>query len=658
MNRSFLIAFIAAPLVVCPLAAAELPAAWQHFQTIRLNQAGLLRLDLPVATLDAAQADLRDVRLFDDTGREVPFLLERTAPQRPASRPAAAFKSSLSGDATVVTITTGPPQPLQAVTLETPAPDFLKAVTIEGSADGRSWTRLASGELFFRQFGASRLQLPLDGRAWPQLRLTLDNRRSPPIPITGARVHPAPVEQVPRHPLGVEIVEREEAGQQTRLTLRLAAANATLGTLTLQTPEPLFTRAASLVLRQVSENEITETVLARDTIFRLAANDTARAEDLALDAGVVVPAREVVLVIDNGDSPPLPVTGLRADAWPVALMFHAGESRVFHLLSGNPSAPAPRYDLAALRGQLKPTAITAPDTAPLASNPAWRAPEALPGVELVGTAIDLAGWAFRKPVTLAAAGVQQLELDLEVLAHTARSFADLRLVREGMQLPYLLDRTPIERKFSPGATRVTDPKRPSVSLWELQLPHHDLPLSRLECATTATLFQRSAMLTEEQRDDRGNTHRVRLGAAEWVRAPGQKVGRLSVQFLQAPRTDRVRLEVENGDNPPLELTDFTCWHPATRVLFKADAAADTFLYYGNPAAHAARYDLSLVARQLLAADKARAALGAELALKKVRGGSSTEPGGAGSWIFWAVLGAVVVALLVVLAKLLPKPPAG
>jgi hypothetical protein len=658
MNRSYLIAFIAAPLAVCPLAAAELPAAWQHFQTIRLNQSGLLRLDLPVATLDAAQADLRDVRLFDDTGREVPFLLERTAPQRPASRPASSFKSSLSGDATVVTIATGPPQPLQAVTLETPAPDFLKAVTIEGSADGRSWTRLAAGELFFRQFGASRLQLPLDGRAWSQLRLTLDNRRSPPIPITGARVHPAPVEQTARHPLGVEIVDREEAGQQTRLTLRLAAANATLGALTLQTPEPLFTRTVSLVLRQVSENEITETVLARDTIFRLAANDTARAEDLALDAGVVVPAREVVLVIDNGDSPPLPVTGLHADAWPVALTFHAGESRVFHLLSGNPSVPAPRYDLAALRGQLKPTAITALDTAPLAANPAWRAPEALPGVELVGTAIDLAGWAFRKPVTLAAAGVQQLELDLEVLAHTARSFADLRLVREGKQLPYLLDRTPIERKFSPGATRVTDPKRPSVSLWELQLPHRDLPLSRLECATTATLFQRSAMLTEEQRDDRGNTHRVRLGAAEWVRAPGRKETRLSIQFLQAPRTDRVWLEVENGDNPPLELTDFTCWHPATRVLFKADAAAGTFLYYGNPAASAPRYDLSLVARQLLAADKAKAALGAELTLKKVRGGSSTELGGAGSWIFWAVLGGVVLALLVVLAKLLPKPPAG
>lgn len=653
---SFLIALTA--LLALIGYAAEFPPAWQHFQTLRLNQSGLLRFDLPAATLDAAQADLRDVRLFDDTGREVPFILERTVPVRPASRPAESFKSSLVGDTTVVTITTGAPQPLQAVTLETPAPEFLKAVTIEGSADGRLWTRLAAGEPFFRQFGASRLQLPLAGRAWPQLRLTIDNRRSPPIPITGARVHPAPAERVAQYPIGVEIVEREEAGQQTRLTLRLAAANATLGALTLETPEPLFTRSVSLVLRQFNESEITETVLDRDTIFRLAANDTARAENLTFDAGVVVPAREIVLVIENGDSPPLPVTGVSASSQPVAMTFHTGESRAFHLLSGNPGAPPPRYDLAALRGQLKPVQVFQLDAAPLAANPAWRAPEALPGLEFAGTAIDLAGWACRKPVTLAAAGVQQLELDLEVLAQAARSFADLRLVRDGKQLPYLLDRAPIERKFAPAVTRADDPKRSTVSVWELKLPHRDLPLTRLECATTATLFQRAATLTEEHRDDRGNTYRVRLGAAEWVRTPDRKTVRLSIQFLQAPRTDTVRIEVENGDNPPLELTDFTCWHPATRVLFKADPGTETYLYYGNPAAHAARYDLSLVARQLVSAPKTKVSLGAETVLKKTRGGGAGEPAGAGHWIFWAVLGAVVVALLVVLARLLPKPPAG
>lgn len=78
-----------------------------------------------------------------------------------------------------------------------------------------------------------------------------------------------------------------------------------------------------------------------------------------------------------------------------------------------------------------------------------------------------------------------------------------------------------------------------------------------------------------------------------------------------------------------------------------------FLYYGNPRAAAPRYDLSLVARQLLTAERVPAALGAEEQLKPGAwpARASLRSGGL---LFWGILALVVVALLIIIARLLPK----
>jgi hypothetical protein len=56
---------------------------------------------------------------------------------------------------------------------------------------------------------------------------------------------------------------------------------------------------------------------------------------------------------------------------------------------------------------------------------------------------------------------------------------------------------------------------------------------------------------------------------------------------------------------------------------------------------------------LLAADKATASLGAEERLNKVTW-RVTNASGKGGVLFWGILALVVVALLVVIARLLPK----
>jgi hypothetical protein len=125
------------------------------------------------------------------------------------------------------------------------------------------------------------------------------------------------------------------------------------------------------------------------------------------------------------------------------------------------------------------------------------------------------------------------------------------------------------------------------------------------------LFRREATLFEERADARGEKHRVALGRASWVRSPEQKASKLNLNLDHYPTTDRLWLEVENGDNPPLELTAFTVWHATARVFFRAAEGSTPELYYGNTQAAAPRYDLDLVARQIFSAPKIQATLGAE-----------------------------------------------
>ena len=55
---------------------------WAYRQPVQVPAGGLVKFDVPAATLDAARADLADLRLLDPQGREVPLLLEHPrAPQ-------------------------------------------------------------------------------------------------------------------------------------------------------------------------------------------------------------------------------------------------------------------------------------------------------------------------------------------------------------------------------------------------------------------------------------------------------------------------------------------------------------------------------------------------------------------------------------------------
>ena len=72
---------------------------------------------------------------------------------------------------------------------------------------------------------------------------------------------------------------------------------------------------------------------------------------------------------------------------------------------------------------------------------------------------------------------------------------------------------------------------------------------------------------------------------------------------------------------------------------------------------APHYDLSLVGSQLLAAGHFTPDLGPEEKLKAQSFAGTVALAGRGRILFWSMLGLVVIVLLAVIARLLPKTPA-
>ena len=634
---------------------APLPSDWQNEQKFEISSSGLTAISLPVETLDKSRPNLEDLRLFDNAGNEVPFLIERPTTTGRITQTAKSFAVTLNRASTIVTLETGLTQPVDGVTLESPASSFIKSVLVEGSADAKRWQSLAEGQPIFRQpNGISQMRVAIKPSAWKWLRLTIDDQRSEAIPVSGAIVHAASVEVAPAEPSPVTITERTENPGETRLTLNLGAANLNLVALELETTDPLFTRRVTATVPQISEDAIREQALAQGVVYRIAMDGQPVSANLSVPVETQVRSRELFLIIRNDDSPPLKISAVRATRRPVYLIFLPRESGVFHLLTGNPRCPAPKYDLASMGATLKKAAVLSLTIGPISANPNYHPPEALPGMQETGIALDVSPWHFRKQIKIETSGAQQIELDLDVLSHSQPGFQDLRLLRAGKQVPYIVERTSINRSLTPSVTAGQDSKDPKISRWTIKVSHSGLPLMRLNCTARTDLFERELVLYEELSDERGEKYRHNLGSASWVQTPGRsRKKEFTLDFTDKPQQDTFYLETHNGDNPPIELEKAQMFYPATRILFKTQTTDDLSLYYGNPDAPAPRYDLSLVAHQLLVAQKTAAYLGAETQLKK----GPWQPGrtaGTGGFIFWGALALVVIVLLAIISRLLPK----
>ena len=664
MRPNFFSALFLPLLAATSALAALVPTEWEHRQSLNVTAPGLIRVDLPATSFDAAGPQQEDFRVIDAAGREVALLLDHPpTPVARTERPAS-FETRIVDRTTVITIRPEADEALSSVTLETPHPFFLRAARVEISraGDGQDWTAIeASGMPLFRQFGAEQLSIPLQGIAPALLRIIIDDSRGPPIPFTGAILSlnagpaPAPI------PVGAQIARRDEYAGETVLTLALDGRHVPLTSLELPASDPLFMRRVTVAVREVNGAVSSERIVGSGTIYRVALDGSPARAQLEVPLNFTPLTRELLVHLHNGDSPPLALEGVQLKRRALDLLFMAPAAGTYTLLSGNAQVAAPRYDLAAFAGEIRSASAVTVVPGALEATPNYQ-PHAslgtapLPDIPLAGSPLDTNAWTQHRSLETTRAGVQELELDPAALAKSQADFGDLRVLHAGNQIPYVLEQSSLARALTLTPVATPDSKHPSVSVWQLSLPHTGLPLRRLVLTSTTPLFQRQFRVYEKLTNQNGGAYEITLASGTWSRTPEPGVPETKiVELSDRSRTGTLWLETDNGDNPAIALGAVQAIYPVVRLIFKTAETDGFALAYGNPQANAPRYDLSLVAVKLLTSPRNVARLNASA--PDAASAKNPFAGINGGIIFWGALALVVVVLLVVVAKLLPKPPA-
>ena len=621
--------------------------AWNYEQPFAIGAPGLTRLELPPETLNVALPLQEDVRLISPSGVETPFVIERETLLPPRSSAVVNFKASLVNGVTLLEFTSPTSDAVNDLRLESPASAFLKSIRVEAAVEGTNWTELVKDTVIFRQAsGAEKLSVSLPVGNWKQWRVSIDDQRSEPVPFTGAKIG-----HVPNPQLTVSQAVALTKVDNSKWRVDLGARNLRLATLNVDLPTPVFARRVS-VSYELEEQGVKRSVeMARAQIYRVPGEGGLKMESLAIPVHGAIPASSLVLTIDNGNSPPLEIGGLTATRYPVSLVFFPQEAGQWKLIAGNREARSPAYDLETIQVPLRQGKASGVALGRLMANPSFKEPVALPAVDAKGAAIDLAAWKYRKVISPHRTGVIRLEVDPAVLAHAELSLADLRLIQNGRQIPFLLSPSKGQRSIRPEVIGAADAKRPTVSIWNVTMPRAGLPVASLTADSKTPLFERNfvAAMKQEPPHSARMTH---IGSGRWVKSSLNDNSQLAMHIQASRLPETFVLETDNGDNPPIELHDVQVIYDVTEVVAKIVEEAPVHLYYGNRAAGAPRYDLQLLRQELLAASPIIVTVGDEETLKPGTWSESSTPS-AGSPLLWIVLAAVVIVLLVIMAKMLP-----
>ena len=372
------------------------PNEWKFEQTVNLPGRGLFRVDLPVEALDAARSDLADLRIVAPDGLGVPYLIDRPRPKAEALLQPGEFRTEVLPSGTRILLTTGTKALIAGVAVTASSDnDFIKAVRVEGSHDGSKWRLLIDGQPIFKMgTGASRLRVLFGPASWEFLRLTVDDTRTAQVPFIGAELI-TPASSAPVDALPIVIKSHDENPNTTRVALDLGGSNLTVASLRLETADPLFMRRIAVAVPELDGDTVVEKTVGTGVVYRVELNGKIE-NQLEIPVEAQVRGRELIVLIHNGDSPPLPIKTISAERRLTRVLFFARDPGQYRLLYGNRACHAPEYDLSGIGTRLKTAAATELHVSPLTTNPEYKVPDDLGSLPLTGTNIDVANGSSAK----------------------------------------------------------------------------------------------------------------------------------------------------------------------------------------------------------------------------------------------------------------------
>jgi len=634
----------------------------------------------PAATTDRdgremvaiATGGLTDLRLFDASGKEVPHLLVPNPTTGPTWRPAIAILPVAPVE-TVKEKTSGLEADLGSLfmvdrlRIDGLPPPYLKRVRLEGSGDRARWTVLVGEGTVFDLPDSQLRQAELSFAAgsYRYLRLTWDDARSARVALAprlsareisaasarAALTIPVPFERRPSEP------------GRSRFHLRLPAGRLPVAALALDVGGGRVLREAEVYEARLDGAEAVPALVGRGTLRRVEQGSLVAA---ALRLPIAAPTEaELDLVVDDGDNPQLEVRAITAEFAELPWIYFEAPRGSLVARYGNPSLPAPKYDLEAARPTVRVDTVAeatwgAPRTRSADENPV----NAGPPLPTVGAPVDATTFRFVRDIPAGGDGLIAVALDEAALAHSrgvSSRFSDVRVIdASARQIPYLIERSSeplsIDLPLTKLSTRpiALGPSAASETVYRLELPYANLPTPRLVLHTSARVFKRPIHVAVERDPDkrRRDPWIETLGRSIWVHADQDSPSPALVLSLPHADATHLLLVVEDGDNTALPIAVARLLLPAYRMRLFRERSQALRLAYGRSDQAAPSYDLALLAPRVFGVSAVAVSAGPE---RDQRAGSATAV--VSPRLFWGILVGAVIVLLGMIARLIRKPTA-
>jgi hypothetical protein len=392
-------------LALAVIAGATSASAAAADRAIRTARPGRTAVVLDADVYERARPDLGDLRVIDDQGKEVPYLLDWMSPAPPAEprRPLLEAQPDRHGPLHGQ-LDFERPVLKREIALSLAGDDFRWRVVVEGRGEhDRQWRAVAVGYVAALPGPPPERydRLPLPDNNDRYLRVTVDADDAAGLVVQDAT---APAETRGRrkgNALAAGVARTEAAeGRESQLVLSLGGQYQPFIALALEVDTKTFFRGAVLEAQGPAGSW---TPLTEAAVYRLE-RDGATEERLVLEASGR--AGTLRIRIRNGAEPPLVVRHVSATVPLERLAFDAAAGRSYRLRYGEAALAAPRYDLARTIGDAGIWAAgavdarleDAPSGDPATTLASWPRSRALAGVvgALLAAILLALGWQVRR----------------------------------------------------------------------------------------------------------------------------------------------------------------------------------------------------------------------------------------------------------------------
>ncbi len=335
----------AEPPAVMALSAPAVWSAWNSVTPVlaRVAHASLASARIPMRIAPDRDGGYPDLRVIDERGTEIPYAID----PEPAATDARDIESIVSNfvvrRGTVALVDLGRhAKPVDTLTFSTDVeqrPAYFEHVVVDASDDRRRWRTLGDDAIVFRiseddSNGNQTVSFPATHARWLRLRV-LDPHEA--LPLTSASV--------------------ERIGTMLPALRRLPIAGAAGGDAVSHRQIWRFDAPVALRPCAVAFEDV-ESTFARPV--RIESSDDGKSWAFAGDGTIAHyadgtkqtafafspdTARHWRVVVENGDDAPLTAAHPVLLAMQRELVFGVAPERTYRLLSGNPDAAAPSYDL-------------------------------------------------------------------------------------------------------------------------------------------------------------------------------------------------------------------------------------------------------------------------------------------------------------------------